>query len=375
MKFLLCCTLVPEKYEIEIKEISNAANRFIRNFCTQFEKEHFLDIISYVGIHIDEQTKNELKQCEKKDRKVKYVFKSRKYIKGILEMIFLICKEMHKYDYAITYNVVYAWMFVPIISKIMRKKSVLILADHSPSESYHSVGKRMYANVQQYFMGQYDYVIGLSEKTKKYLKPGQAFMCMEGGIAKDVYEYFDGYQEREKNKIIFMYSGILEEVTGVNLLIDAFKKMNTEKAKLIITGDGSLSDLIKDVALENENINYLGCIPYEEYMKKLSEADVLVNPRNMNLPENANNFPSKIMEYLAAGKVIVSTKFPGWERYQEYINFCESDCGDLRKRLENALVDAVNHKESQFCHIRKFAKKFIWNEQVKSIVNFLNEKP
>lgn len=373
MKFLLCCTLVPEKYEVEIKEISNAANRFVKNFCTQLEKEHMLNIISYIGINIDEQTKNELKQCEKKDKKIRYVFKSRKYMKGILETFFLICKEMRKCDYIITYNVVYSWVFVPIVSKIMKKKSVLILADHSPVESYRSIRKRIYANVQQYVMRQYDYVVGLSEKTKKYLKPRQAFMCMEGGIAKEVYEYFEGYQEKERNKIIIMYSGILEEVTGVNLLIDAFEKISTDMAELIVTGDGSLADSIKNIAVASENINYLGCIPYEQYMKKISEADVLVNPRNMNLPENENNFPSKIMEYLATGKVIVSTKFPGWERYQEYIEFCESNSDALAECLVCSMNAVRNHTEQDFLRIRKFAKKFIWSEQVESIVNFLSK--
>lgn len=371
MKFLLCCTLVPEKYEVEIKEISNAANRFLTNLCSKLSVDNSLKIISYIGINVEPNVKNELIREESEDRK--YIFRTKTLIRGIAQMFLSMWKELGECDYAVTYNVVYAWMFVPILAKLKKKKSVLILADYSPTESYINRKQRVYAKVQQYFIGKYDYVIGLSEKTKKYLKPTQKFMCMEGGISESFYNYFNTYKVPEKEKIIVMYSGILEKVTGVDLLIEAFSNLALINTELIITGDGSLSLWITEAAAKYENIKYLGCLPYEEYMDRLMSADILVNPRNMNLHENEYNFPSKIMEYLATGKIIISTKFPGWERFQAYITFCESNCKSLEQEIKRCVSTREKRGEYYYSKNRLFAVRFLWISQVQAIINFLNE--
>ena len=195
---------------------------------------------------------------------------------------------------------------------------------------------------------------------------------MEGGIADSFYSYFGQYKAPMGEKITFMYSGILEKVTGIDMLVEAFSKIDMENVQLTITGDGSLADWVCEMEKKCTKIHYLGCIPYEDYMKKLSEADVLVNPRNMNLPENANNFPSKIMEYLATGKMIISTKFPGWQKYQKYITFCESDLNNLENALNQCSLRVADWSLEKYHNNREFAKKFIWKEQVKVIRNFLH---
>jgi glycosyltransferase involved in cell wall biosynthesis len=45
----------------------------------------------------------------------------------------------------------------------------------------------------------------------------------------------------------------------------------------------------------------------DEYSTMLQKAAVLVNPRPSRLLENRYNFPSKLMEYMASGRPILST--------------------------------------------------------------------
>lgn len=370
MKFVLCCTLVPEKYEIENKAISNAANRFLTNLTNQMKKKHSLKILSYIGVSFDPEAKEELQS--QKDDNIRYYFKSKGVLAGVFQMLCAIWKEMDACDYAITYNVVYAWMLTPIIAKLKRKKSVLILADYSPVEAFVGKKQQLYARIQCFFIGRYDYVIGLSEKTKRYLKPRQSFMCMEGGISKSFYDYFEKCTATDDTKIRIMYSGILEKVTGIDLLIDAFLKLENSNVELIITGDGSLAEWILKEEEKCSKIKYLGCLPYEQYMDKLLEADILVNPRNMKLPENANNFPSKIMEYLATGKIIVSTKFPGWDRYQKYIKFCDSTVEDISVSI-NQCINSIKEWDKQRDNNRKYAQTFLWDAQVSRMEKFIQK--
>ena len=153
------------------------------------------------------------------------------------------------------------------------------------------------------------------------------------------------------------------------MLLKAFSQISNHSVRLKISGKGSFQKLVEDAAKQDDRITYLGCVPYEEYLSNLKQAAVLVNPRNMNLPENENNFPSKIMEYLATGKPIISTRFPGWEKYNEYITFCVSTAEGLQMALESAEVGKDGVKEQ-----RKFAAGFLWSNQVKKIQSLLMEK-
>ena len=108
-------------------------------------------------------------------------------------------------------------------------------------------------------------------------------------------------------------------------------------------------------------------------MEKLNEADVLVNPRNMDLPENANNFPSKIMEYMATGKPIISTRFPGNERFEKHVLFSESTAEDLERKMD--IILSYHNEEYKNCYLknREYAKNFLWKEQVKKFMDLVRE--
>lgn len=46
---------------------------------------------------------------------------------------------------------------------------------------------------------------------------------------------------------------------------------------------------------------------YEDYLCLLDSATICLNLRNPNLPENNNNFPSKVLDYFSKGKIVLST--------------------------------------------------------------------
>ena len=368
MKLIMCGTVVPSEYENRIQYLSNAANRFQLNFVKEMKKECEIKVYSYLGIAVDGQVQTELKQ---ETGGAKVHFRTADRLAGVMRYRRAVKQALKQADCLLTYNVTYAWMFAPALARRLGKKSALILADYSGEESYHSFARQLYARFQLRVIQKYDVVIGLSETTRRYLKPNQRFLCVEGGIDQDVYDYFGQVsaedQQHEDGITTYMYAGILEPVTGVDMLLKAFSQISNPSVRLKISGKGSFQKLVEDTAKQDERITYLGCVPYEEYLSNLKQADVLVNPRNMNLPENENNFPSKIMEYLATGKPIISTRFPGWEKYNEYIDFCDSTEDGLMTALEAA--DVGREREQ-----RKFAAGFLWSNQVKKIYRLLVEK-
>lgn len=86
----------------------------------------------------------------------------------------------------------------------------------------------------------------------------------------------------------------------------------------------------------------------------------------MNLPENMNNFPSKILEYIATGKRVISTKYPGWERFGTSVYFCESTAESISK----AIIDLKRQKEKEddWGERRKMAKEYLWENRMATII-------
>lgn len=371
MNLLVCCTLVPKECENKIEHLSNAANRFMMNIVKELRKENNVTVLSYISVKVD----NEVLQYLKSDSRNRYICCTDGIRKGVKEYWKMLKRCIHEYDCVIVYNPVYVWLYMPILAKRHGIKSMIILADYSPAISYRKIICKIYAYLQLKSIQTFDIVVGLSKNIEKYTGDKQQFICIEGGIDQSVYDFFcensNHGEQRNKSVTRFMYSGILEQVTGVDLLLEAFSGMNGNDKELWISGKGSLYKLVSEYTKKDLRIHYLGMVRYEEYLEKLKKADVLINPRNMNLPENENNFPSKIMEYISTGKTIVSTRFPGWEKFDSYVIFCDSTVSDIRdKMMKAAGMSDTKHNKVK---LRRLAKEYLWEKQVKKLISLIRE--
>jgi len=63
---------------------------------------------------------------------------------------------------------------------------------------------------------------------------------------------------------------------------------------------------VEALAGADPRIRYLGFLERDELLERLRRSLVLVNPRPAGRPENRYNFPSKILEYLATGRPVIS---------------------------------------------------------------------
>ncbi len=384
MKILFCGTMVPEIIEYEEKQISAAGNRFQNNLIKNMRKlGHEVFVLSYVAIPLSGNQKKIMKNTENQ----KYVFRDKKDYAGTKKAV-RECKEaagdmLRAADVVMCYNVFYSFMFVPKMARKWKRKNILILADYSSPESFRNIKNKVYAKLQKKVIRQYHTVVGLSANIQKALTKKQNFILMRGGIDEDFYERFS-YKEKIENKaVIFLYSGLLSEVTGVNLLLEAIKKTEEPDVRFVFTGKGELEKEVKEAAETDRRIAYKGHLTYEGYINELQDADVLVNPRDMSLPENQNNFPSKIMDYLVTGKPVLSTRFCGWEDFQKNICFCDAAADDIAMKLKSICIFLRNKNEESskeelaekkkrkeyFEYNRNVAKKYLWTEQLKKILS------
>ncbi len=113
-------------------------------------------------------------------------------------------------------------------------------------------------------------------------------------------------------KPVFLFSGSLGKTTGFELALTFFSTY--KDYELIITGKPyhyskeEFDELISKYITPNDNIKYYGLLPLDKYYAILDSVDIALSLRDPIDPQHDGNFPSKILEYLSLGKMVISTK-------------------------------------------------------------------
>jgi glycosyltransferase involved in cell wall biosynthesis len=119
----------------------------------------------------------------------------------------------------------------------------------------------------------------------------------------------------ETDKVI-TYMGSFFYFSGLKVAIEEFSKYAGPDQKLLLIGGGEqdkeLREKVRKLELTNRVI-FTGFVPYAELPKYLSVADVAINTLQPTLVANVA-FPNKVLQYMAAGLPVVSTKLNGLEQ-------------------------------------------------------------
>lgn len=127
-------------------------------------------------------------------------------------------------------------------------------------------------------------------------------------------------QKEQINTISIMYSGVLDLRYGIPELLDAMK-MLPENYELWLTGDGNARYLIEERSAADNRIKYYGYLPTRrELLDKQTSATMLISPRRDIEEGSKYCFPSKLFEYMATGKPVISCYLDGIpEEYHQFL--------------------------------------------------------
>jgi glycosyltransferase involved in cell wall biosynthesis len=100
------------------------------------------------------------------------------------------------------------------------------------------------------------------------------------------------------------YAGGIEESYGVKLLVEAAALL--PEIDFRICGRGGYLEKLS--ASATENVKLLGFLDQDMVAQELMRSDLLVNPRPSTLDFTSLSFPSKLLEYLATGRPVMSTR-------------------------------------------------------------------
>jgi glycosyltransferase involved in cell wall biosynthesis len=149
-----------------------------------------------------------------------------------------------------------------------------------------------------------DALIVLTDRMHSDFAPRRPALVMEGAIDEQLLE--GAVPLEHSGPCVLLYSGQLSELKGIPLLLEAFNGL-PEGYELWLTGDGPLRDQVRAAASADGRIRFYGMIPYPEVLTLARRATILVNPHSA-LPATARYlFPSKLIEFLASGRPVVTT--------------------------------------------------------------------
>ncbi|GAB3957823.1 glycosyltransferase [Micromonospora vulcania] len=172
-------------------------------------------------------------------------------------------------------------------------------------------------------------VIALTPALADDFAPGRPRLVMEGICAAEPARADDDPTAGAGATRDIVYAGGLSRAYGVDRLVEAFRGLPGDDLRLCLYGRGELVEWLREQAAVDRRILAPELLPRAELLPRLTRASVLVNPRPVGQDFVRWSFPSKIIEYLATGVPVVSTRLSGIPaEYSPWLSYAEPDSVD-----------------------------------------------
>ena len=269
-----------------------------------------------------------------------------------------------------------------IITKILLKNYIkisLIIPDiPSMITSFNKSGivKRKIINFidafSMYLSSKCDSYILLTEQMKNFYDKPIKYIVMEGLV--DEKYYGESNIKKQNDKLVLLYTGSLNKFFGIENLIEAFNLINSKDVELWICGSGDFYDYVDLIAKNNSKVKFFGLVDINKARELQMQADILINPRGPEGEYTKYSFPSKTLEYLACGKVVIMNRLPGVP--SEYYNYVIAPKENSIQSLADAIKSVINMSESERLCIGRKGKEFVISQknsysQVAKILDFI----
>jgi glycosyltransferase involved in cell wall biosynthesis len=224
--------------------------------------------------------------------------------------------RLHNVDTMILHGTHTPFMIFAIVVKLLRNMNIfIILTDqhgaYVPGETwYERFLRKLDTKLMAMLLKQFDGYICLSNLFVGKFSLKKPILVVPGIVSSDVdLMHSAGHSVRNdsvKFKVAFV--GGVNRLNGIDMLLEAFSLLRDSRFSLVIYGDGELREATMVAARNDVRIVYGGRISDDELISELYSASVLINPKPVDEEYAKTSFPSKLLEYLAIGRPVLTTR-------------------------------------------------------------------
>ena len=334
-----------------------------------------IDFISYVPTNGDLYIPN---QSDVEGAKIKHIAIK----KNSTESLRLAGKRFEKYLVDMCKNnpndlrvIMYAVnpIFEYYLLKYRKKYNIKFVTICSEVPELRRYGNSFFAKVKKrvftWFNEQFDGYIFFSAEMRNIVRYKSKPTIILEGIAPEIRKKPTFGKEN-----IIMYAGGLASDNKIPFLLECCKEI-PELYEVWICGVGPDEEKIKEIALADSRIKYFGRVDNEKVLEMEEKAKILINFRSPDEELTKYSFPSKILEYISSGSLVLSTRLLGIpNEYFDYIIPIDSANKEEIKKMIRHNLELEDSEYVAYCEsAQKFIKKKNYYYQSKKIVNFVND--
>lgn len=202
-------------------------------------------------------------------------------------------------------------------------------------------------------------------------------MLLDGGITDEVKNRLFPLERISTNeRTIFIMAGGLSDYNGVTWILDAMKLNKNPNIEVRFAGDGVKKEEIRKSSETDCRIKYLGSLSHDDLFLQYQESDCILNTRVTGEIDTSLYFPSKFLEALAVGRMVLSSCTGHLER--DYGSYCML----IKVETPSALSDMFDQiasmqpeeRDRMGARAREFMlKTHTWDEQTARLQQFFSE--
>ncbi|MFW2524747.1 glycosyltransferase family 4 protein [Aliarcobacter butzleri] len=212
----------------------------------------------------------------------------------------------------------------------------------------------------------------------------EKILVLPDGVTYENFEPFNGKEPFNSSSFNIGYVGSLWKGKGIEMIISIARKLPYHKFNIYGGEDHQIVALKEEIELLNlNNIFFYGHVANSKVPNVLCEQDILLMPNQKQIfargmKENIAEFtsPLKMFEYMASGRVIISSDMPVLREILNENNSFLVPCDDVE-----AWIQTIKNIENNIELARKIAlrgkedvQNYTWTKRAKRIIEAINER-
>ena len=269
-----------------------------------------------------------------------------KHLTRFLACLLVLPRLMRQYqvDWLFVHGTHTPFLLFGLLAKLFGKKLVVVLTDPPgvllPTDSRAArILKRMDVVLVSSALAHADAVISLAPELIQRFAIKKPYLVFPGILDSSLVQMINKEKASKltRKPFVILYAGGLNQAYGVDRLIDAVENMTDSQAvQLKLFGRGDQEQKIQRLAASDSRFYYGGFVGNEQLIPELLQADLLVNPRPTHESFAIMSFPSKLIEYLATGRPVLTTRIASIpDAYHPYFFYIEDESSN---GVKNAIV-------------------------------------